>query len=43
VVLQQLHARYLRGESTDERMATRGELVEPQARRAAALLDRAGL
>jgi aminoglycoside phosphotransferase (APT) family kinase protein len=43
VVLQQLYVRYLRGESTDERMAARGGLVEPQARRAATLLDRAGL
>ena len=43
VVLQQLHVRYLRGESTDERMAARGEPVGQQARRAATLLDRAGL
>jgi aminoglycoside phosphotransferase (APT) family kinase protein len=43
VVLQQLHLRYVRGESSDERMAARGELVGQQARRAATLLDRAGL
>lgn len=43
VVLQQLYARYLRGESTDERMAARGEMVAQQARRAATVLDRAGL
>jgi aminoglycoside phosphotransferase (APT) family kinase protein len=43
VVLQQLHTRYLRGESTDERMAGKGELVGAQARRASIILDRAGL
>lgn len=43
VVLQQLHTRYVRGESTDERMAGKGELVGAQARRAATILDRAGL
>ena len=42
VVLQQLYTRYVRGESTDERMATRGEKISPQARRAMAILDRAG-
>ena len=41
VVLQQLHTRYLRGETTDERMATRGDEVSAQARRAMAILDRA--
>lgn len=40
VVLEQLHHRYLRGETKDERMATRGDLVAPLARRAAAILDR---
>lgn len=43
VVLQQLYVRYVRGESTDDRMAARGDLVEPQARRAATLLDLTGL
>ena len=43
VVLQQLYVRWARGESTDERMATRGPLVSVQARRAAQLLDEAGL
>ena len=42
VVLQQLHARYLRGESTDERMASRGDRIAGQARRAMAILDTAG-
>lgn len=42
VVLQQLHTRYLRGESTDERMAAKGDMVPGQARRAMALLDQAG-
>ena len=41
VVLQQLYTRYVRGESTDERMATRGEKVGAEARRAMAILDRA--
>ena len=40
VVLQQLHHRYLRGETTDERMATRGDLVPALARRATSILDR---
>ena len=39
VVLQQLYARYVRGESTDERMGTRGDWVSPQARRAIRILD----
>jgi aminoglycoside phosphotransferase (APT) family kinase protein len=43
VVLEQLYMRYVRGESTDERMATRGEKVGPQARRAMHILDTAGL
>jgi aminoglycoside phosphotransferase (APT) family kinase protein len=42
VVLQQLHTRYLRGETTDERMATRGDWVSGQARRAMMILDDAG-
>jgi aminoglycoside phosphotransferase (APT) family kinase protein len=42
VVLQQLHHRYLRGETTDERMAARGELVPSLARRAASVLERWG-
>lgn len=43
IVLQQLLTRYLRGETTDERMASRGPLIAPQARRAELILDRAGL
>jgi aminoglycoside phosphotransferase (APT) family kinase protein len=43
VILQQLHTRYLRGESTDERMATRGDRISGQARRAMMILDDAGL
>jgi aminoglycoside phosphotransferase (APT) family kinase protein len=42
VVLQQLYVRYVRGESTDARMGTRGALVAPQARRAAKLLGTIG-
>lgn len=42
VIYQQLHTRYLRGETTDERMADRGQPVATQARRATAILDRAG-
>jgi aminoglycoside phosphotransferase (APT) family kinase protein len=42
VVLQQLHHRYLRGETQDERMATRGDLVPALARRATSILDRWG-
>jgi aminoglycoside phosphotransferase (APT) family kinase protein len=41
VILRQLHTRYLRGETADERMATRGDDVSAQARRAMAILDRA--
>jgi aminoglycoside phosphotransferase (APT) family kinase protein len=40
VILQQLYARYLRGETTDERMGTRGEQVKGLLRRAHAVLDR---
>jgi aminoglycoside phosphotransferase (APT) family kinase protein len=43
VVLQQLYTRYVRGESTDERMATRGEKISPQARRAMSILERSGI
>jgi aminoglycoside phosphotransferase (APT) family kinase protein len=39
VVLQQLFARWVRGESTDPRMAERGPLVGKQARRARAIID----
>lgn len=42
VVVQQLHHRYLRGETKDERMATRGDLVPSLARRATSILDRWG-
>jgi aminoglycoside phosphotransferase (APT) family kinase protein len=38
VALQQLHARYLRGETSDERMSTRGERVGELALRAERLL-----
>ncbi|GJF03901.1 phosphotransferase family protein [Pseudonocardia sp. D17] len=38
VVLQQLHSRWLRGESTDPRMAERGELIPPLVRRATSIL-----
>ncbi|MQA13033.1 MAG: phosphotransferase [Pseudonocardiaceae bacterium] len=38
VVVQQLYARYLRGETTDERMATRGEQIDGLAWRALVLL-----
>ena len=41
VILQQLHTRYLRGETTDERMASRGDAVSAQARRAMTILDAA--
>jgi aminoglycoside phosphotransferase (APT) family kinase protein len=40
VILQQLYARYLRGETTDERMGSRGEQVVGLIRRAHAVLDR---
>ena len=43
VVLQQLYIRYVRGDSTDPRMATRGEKVAGQAQRAMTILDDAGL
>jgi aminoglycoside phosphotransferase (APT) family kinase protein len=39
IVLQQLHDRYLRGETSDERMATRGERVAEFAARARRLLQ----
>ncbi len=42
VILQQLHTRYLRGETTDKRMAAYGDHVGRQARRATSILDRAG-
>jgi aminoglycoside phosphotransferase (APT) family kinase protein len=38
VVLQQLHQRYVRGESSDERMASRGDNIGMLARRAARIL-----
>ena len=38
VILQQLYARHLRGEGTDERMRQRGEMVAPLATRALHLL-----
>jgi aminoglycoside phosphotransferase (APT) family kinase protein len=38
VILQQLYMRYVRGETTDERMSTRGEHVLHQARRALRLM-----
>ena len=40
IVLQQLHDRYLRGETADERMATRGERVAELAARARRLLGK---
>jgi aminoglycoside phosphotransferase (APT) family kinase protein len=39
VVLQQLYARWCRGESTDPRMEARGKRVAPMARRAARILE----
>jgi aminoglycoside phosphotransferase (APT) family kinase protein len=39
VVLQQLYQRYVRGESTDERMASRGENIGMLARRAERILQ----
>ena len=42
IILQQLYTRYLRGETTDERMATRGDSIRAQARRAMTILDAAG-
>lgn len=38
VILQQLYARFVRGETSDERMGQRGDLVEPLARRALSLV-----
>ena len=38
VVLQQLHQRYVRGESTDQRMASRGDHIPMLARRATRIL-----
>jgi len=38
VILQQLHQRYLRGETTDERMANRGQPIGMLSRRAARIL-----
>jgi aminoglycoside phosphotransferase (APT) family kinase protein len=38
VILQQLYQRYVRGESTDERMASRGDNIGMLARRAARIL-----
>ncbi|ABW13874.1 acyl-CoA dehydrogenase domain protein [Parafrankia sp. EAN1pec] len=43
VILQQLAARYQRGESTDPRMAERAQLVHPMAVRALDLLDHHGV
>lgn len=40
VVVQQLYARWLRGESADPRMQERGAWVVPMARRAARILER---
>lgn len=40
VVLQQLSARYRRGETTDERQASKADGVASQARRAVAILER---
>ena len=40
IVLQQLHDRYLRGETADERMATRGDRVTELAARARRLLEK---
>lgn len=42
VILQQLYARYVRGETGDERMGTRGRAVGALARRGHAVLDRTG-
>lgn len=42
IVLQQLHDRYLRGETSDERMATRGDRVAELAARARRLLRKDG-
>ena len=40
IIMQQLYARWLRGETTDERMASRGAQVFPLARRGMAVLER---
>ncbi len=40
VVLQQLYARWQRGETKDPRMGERGAFVQPMARRAARILER---
>jgi len=42
VILQQLHQRYVRGESSDERMASRGEHIGMLSRRAARILSGLG-
>ncbi|MGW0017308.1 phosphotransferase family protein [Rhodococcus sp. NPDC003382] len=42
VILQQLYARYVRGETADERMRERGDDVAPLARRALGLLSGSG-
>ena len=39
VILQQLYARYVRGETTDERMGQRGDHVSAQAHRALRILE----
>ncbi len=39
VILQQLYARWVRGEGTNPRMAERGPMVAGQVRRALAILD----
>jgi aminoglycoside phosphotransferase (APT) family kinase protein len=39
VILQQLHQRFVRGESSDERMASRGDHIAMLVRRAGRLLD----
>ncbi|WP_395103817.1 phosphotransferase family protein [Actinomadura sp. SCN-SB] len=39
VILRQLYARYLRGETTDERMGARGQLIDDLTRRGHAVLD----
>ena len=43
IVMQQLHDRYLRGETGDERMASRGDRVAELASRARRLLGRSQL
>ena len=39
VIVQQIYARYQRGETTDERIATRGDWISSLARRAQTILD----